>query len=278
MAAVEDSPTGPPGLPDYVLDPNAVLKDTTAVWRYQRPPDYTNTRRVYNHTKSKHHEAASLPDLVENLVKNWEIEASFKTSIKDWRTIDQSNYTFSVNGGPAQTGEHMLKVGTYNATITSNEYYSPENSDFAASHKTFKRMMPTFAWEVLEVYSGPPVVSFKWRHWGTMVKDYVSLNNKGEKVTAKAHGGQIDIQGVITAKVNDKLQLQSVEVWFDPLEMFRQIAPGGVVNKVKHEPVAGLDLITQLHGEETVDGQEVEAAHAEMNTITSAECPFINQE
>jgi len=70
----------------------------------------------------------------------------------------------------------MLKVGTYNAIITANEYYSPENSDFASSHKTFKRMMPTFAWEVLEVYSGPPLVAFKWRHWGTMVKDYVGFN------------------------------------------------------------------------------------------------------
>ena len=40
--------------------------------------------------------------------------------------------------------------------------------------------------------------------------------SKGEKVTAKAHGGQIDIQGITIAKVNDKLQLQSVEVWFDP--------------------------------------------------------------
>lgn len=26
--------------------------------------------------------------------------------------------------------------------------------DFDQSHKTFKRMMPTFAWEVIEVYSG----------------------------------------------------------------------------------------------------------------------------
>lgn len=37
-------------------------------------------------------------------------------------------------------------------------------------------MMPTFAWEVLDVYSGPPVVAFKWRHWGTMKNDYVGLN------------------------------------------------------------------------------------------------------
>ena len=43
------------------------------------------------------HEAQSLPDLVEKLVKNWEIEASFKKDLKDWRTVDTSNYTFSGN-------------------------------------------------------------------------------------------------------------------------------------------------------------------------------------
>lgn len=70
----------------------------------------------------------------------------------------------------------MLKVGTYNAIITPNQYYSPENSDFSSSHKTFKRMMPHFAWEVLEVYSGPPQVAFRWRHWGQMKSDYVGFN------------------------------------------------------------------------------------------------------
>lgn len=33
------------------------------------------------------------------------------------------------------------------------------------------------------------------------------------------------------AQVDDKVRLQSVDTWFDPLEMFRQIAPHGVVNK-----------------------------------------------
>jgi len=99
------------------------------------------------------HPQGSLPSLVENLVKNWEIEASFKPKLSDWRTIDQEKYTFAMNGGAPQNGEHMVTVGTYNAIITPNEYYSPEHSDFAASHKAFKRMMPMFAWEVLEVYS-----------------------------------------------------------------------------------------------------------------------------
>ena len=37
----------PPGLPDYVLNSNAVLKDV-ANWRFGGAPDYTNTRRVFN--------------------------------------------------------------------------------------------------------------------------------------------------------------------------------------------------------------------------------------
>lgn len=113
---------------------------------------------------------------MENLVKNWEVEASFKTALPDWRTIDHEHYTFSVNGEPPQSAEHMLRVGTYNALLPESDYYSPSHSDFAASHKTFKRMMPTFAWEVLEVYSPPPKVAFKWRHWGTMKNDYVGYN------------------------------------------------------------------------------------------------------
>ncbi|KAL2070845.1 hypothetical protein VTL71DRAFT_13871 [Oculimacula yallundae] len=283
-ADVEVPPTETPGLPDYLLDPDATLKDNTAKWRYGRAPDYSNTRKVYEQTKTQSHTAASLPNLVENLVKNWEVEASFKPEISDWRTIDHANYTFSINGGPAQSAEYMLKVGTYNAIITPNEYYDPEKSDFASSHKTFKRMMPTFAWEVLEVYSGPPTVAFKWRHWGVMKNDYVGVNTKGEKVTVKAHGGTIDIQGITIAKVDDKVRLQNVETWFDPMEMFRQIAANGEVTRTAVTPDPGKDILKQLHGEEVIpveamansEGSEVvAAAHEVLSDVSAGACPFV---
>jgi len=215
--------TTAPALPDYVLDSDAVLKDVSARWRHRKVPDYSGTRADYQRTKKMNHEPGSLISIVENLVKNWEIEASYKLDLKDWRTIDHDKYTFAVNGGPPTPAEHMLKVGTYNAIIAPNAYYSPEHSDFASSHVTFKSMMPTFAWEVLEVYSGPPQVAFRWRHWGEMKNDYEGFNEKGERVTIKAHGGTLEIEGVTVAIVNDKLQLQKVETWFDPLEMFRQM-------------------------------------------------------
>ena len=266
------------------------------------------------------HEATSLPSLVENLVKNWEIEASFKLELKDWRTIDHSKYTFAINGGPPQSAEHMLKVGTYNAIITEpNEFYSPRTSDFASSHKSFKRMMPTFAWEVLEVYSGPPQVAFRWRHWGDMKSDYVGFNecvvaskpllrrcvqvadipisasSKGEKVTIPAHGQTISIQGVTVANLDDKFQVTKLETWFDPLDMFRQIAPKGLGNKEVRgtADMKNRDIVQTASAETLVadlkkesgnaiaseeGSRDAKQAHEEMSMIQPAECPFLNAE
>ena len=91
---------------------------------------------LYHAAKKSDHKSGSLETMVENLVKNWEIEASFKTSIDDWRTINQQDYTFAVNGGEPQDAEHMLKVGTYNAIIAPSSFYSGDQMDFEKSHRT----------------------------------------------------------------------------------------------------------------------------------------------
>lgn len=58
MATVDDNKPAPeeqesatPGLPDYMTDPNAVLKDANAEWRYKNPPDYQKTRAYYSESK-----------------------------------------------------------------------------------------------------------------------------------------------------------------------------------------------------------------------------------
>ncbi|KAI1133976.1 hypothetical protein F5Y05DRAFT_417641 [Hypoxylon sp. FL0543] len=235
-------------VPDFMSDPNAVLKDIDAQWRNTNPPDYTRTRKFYSETRQCNHQAGSLPELVENLVKNWEIEASFKTRLSDWRTIDPETFTFTVNDSEPCSAEHMLRVGTYNAIVSPCEYYDPNHSDFAASHKTFKRMMPAFAWEVLEVHSGPPVVSFKWRHWGEMKNDYVGRNSVGEKVTVKANGQLIDIQGVTVATLNSNFQVTGLKTYFDSNEMFRQIDPEGIAIRTSIED-KGEEFVAGVKGE-----------------------------
>ncbi|KAI0453339.1 hypothetical protein F5B21DRAFT_479668 [Xylaria acuta] len=215
-------------LPDYMTDPDAVLKDIDAKWRYKQPPDYKKTRKYYSETKSRNHAAGSLPQLVENLVKNWEIEASFKTQLSDWRTVDFSQYNFAINESEPVSAEHMLRVGTYNAIIQpGGSYYDPTAMDFDASHKTFKRMMPTFAWEVLEVFTEPPVVAFRWRHWGEFKGDYSAVNEAGESVRVAAHNRLIDITGLTVAYLNEKMQVTKLKTWFDSEEMFRQMDPNG---------------------------------------------------
>lgn len=74
-------------------------------------PTHVLNRVNFNPTEKRaNHEAKSLEELVENLVKNWEIEASHKMDVSQWRTVDPEKYTFAINGGPPQDAEHMLKV------------------------------------------------------------------------------------------------------------------------------------------------------------------------
>lgn len=88
----------------------------------------------------------------------------------------------------------------------------------------------------------------------------------------KKHGGVIDIEGVTTATVNDKIQLQKVHTWFDPMEMFRQMAPQGIVNKV-----AMTGPVSEETGEETIENakaqpvQEVQSGAQEPSL-----CPVVH--
>tara|TARA_R110002060_G_scaffold66968_4_gene75729 strand:- start:870 stop:1211 length:342 start_codon:yes stop_codon:yes gene_type:complete len=109
--------------------------------------------------------------------------------------------------------------------------------------------------------------------------------SKGKKVTAKAHGGAIDIQGITVAKVVDKVRLQSVETWFDPMEMFRQIAPTGEVTKTAINAKPGEYVATLLYGagmgsveEEQYSASSVAtvAAQEDVRDAISAACPLLS--
>lgn len=88
---------------------------------------------------------------------------SHKMRADQIRTINHAKYRFSVNGKEWNSVEDMLKLGTYNALIGETELYKASELDFLDSHKLFKRALRAFSWEVVKVYSGPPIVAFKWR-------------------------------------------------------------------------------------------------------------------
>jgi hypothetical protein len=52
-ADVQAPPAEPaPALPDYLTNPDSVLGDKDAKWRYGRAPDYSKTRKVFQESKS----------------------------------------------------------------------------------------------------------------------------------------------------------------------------------------------------------------------------------
>lgn len=50
---------------------------------------------------------------------------------------------------------------------------------------------------------------------------------EGKKVRVKAHGGLLDIEGILVATVNDQMRAEKLEVWMDPLAMFEQVTKEG---------------------------------------------------
>ena len=143
--------------------------------------------------KSKNHEAMNLLKHGENVVKNWEIEADFEPEIKNWRDIDHANFSPCINGGVPQSAKHMLKLAPPTRSYPQRILRSCKLG-LCIQPQDVKRTMPTLAWELMEVQSGPPLVAyFERRRWGNLV--------------AEAHGRQIDIQGMAVAKVKDEVGL-----------------------------------------------------------------------
>ncbi|KAH7284833.1 hypothetical protein KP509_34G072400 [Ceratopteris richardii] len=148
------------------------------------------------------------------------MELSHKTKLEDFKTLHPQNFRFSVNGGPWLTGQETLKVGSYNALLQTklegeHGAYKASQETFESSHDVFRAAFPGgFAWEVLEVYSGPPTVAFKWRHWGVMEGPF-----KGHPPSHDT----INSIGTCIAKVDEKLRITDLEVYYDPTQFLGQL-------------------------------------------------------
>lgn len=148
---------------------------------------------------------------------------SHKMHAHHFKTIHPEKFKFSVNGGPYLTAEETLEVGSYNAlmrTSLEEEHgaYKASKETFESSHDVFRAVFPGgFAWEVLEVYSGPPTVAFKWRHWGHMEGPF-----KGHAPTHHV----IESIGTCIAKVDESLRIMELEVYYDPTQFLGQLTKG----------------------------------------------------
>lgn len=184
----------------------------TTKWRFGKP-NYARVNQAYFEGRSKKHPEGSLESVVSKIVKNWEVESHHIYDIKDWQTMDVSVFDASVNGGTVIDAQVMADVGPYNMLLGDVDGYKASDQTFESANKIFSGVFTEgFAWECLEVYSPPPEVAFRWRHFGKFSGSFT--DSDGE--THQGNGKMINVYGACIAKVNTSLKIESLKVYYDP--------------------------------------------------------------
>jgi len=207
-------------LPLWVQDREKVIANGQGVeWREGKQPDYSQNDRVFQQESKYHHPEGSLEAIAHNLVRTFEMEASNKSNPQEWLSVVANRFRMSSNGGKEYTAQETAEQGTYNLFINKNKHYNPEEETFESSFKVFRTAFPDgFLWELIEVFSGPPNVTFKWRHWGTF---------KGDFKDHKPSGEIIEIIGMSIARVTQDLKILSLEHYFDNSKFLKDLTAGG---------------------------------------------------
>jgi len=194
--------------PLWIQDRDTVIANSHDVqWRNNTPPDYSLSHQFLPQGSKCNHLEGSLEAIVQNLVRTFEMEASYKTNPEQWLSIVNNKFRMTTNGGPAYTAEDIASVGTYNLFLGETQHYSAQAETFESSAQIFHTAFPNgFLWELLEVFSGAPNVTFKWRHWGNFSGSYKDYASTGETV---------EVVGMSIARVTEDLKIVSLEHFFD---------------------------------------------------------------
>lgn len=72
------------------------------------------------------------------------------------------------------------------------------------------------------------------------------------------------------AHLNDKFQVTKLETWFDPVEMFRQIAPSGSALSQQSSAAAGCPVMAGSHGVSSDEAVQGASGDAEATVVLDA--------
>ena len=207
-------------LPLWVQDREEVLANDAGVeWREKKRPDYSHTNQFLEQERKHNHAEGSLNAIAHNLVRTFEMEASFKTNPQQWISIVTDKFRMSSNGGQEYTAQDIVDQGTYNLFLGDTEHYRSSEETFDSSYQLFHTAFPKgFHWELIEVLAGPPNVVFKWRHWGTFSGPFKDRAPTGET---------IEMVGISIAKVTEDLKVESVEHFFDTNNFLQKLTSNG---------------------------------------------------
>lgn len=193
-------------------------------WRYGAPPNYEVVNAAYFAGRSKVHTVGSLEAVVQNLVKNWEVESHHIADTKYWQTMKVDTFTAYSNTlrCPFSAGQ-MAEIGPYNMLLGKHSLYDATKETYDTANEVFKTCFDEgFPWEVLEVHSGPPTVSFTWRHWGKLSGPY----RASDGTVYEATGETIEMFGNCVARVTSDLKIESLELFFDREDFLQRLAAG----------------------------------------------------
>ena len=102
--------------------------------------------------------------------------------------------------------------------LNKTKYYDPKAETHQSGSKTFHNAFPDgFLWELIEILSPPPKVTFKWRHWGTFRGNFKKYAPTGET---------IEIVGVSIAHITEDLKILSLEHFFDNSMFLSELTKG----------------------------------------------------
>jgi predicted ester cyclase len=223
--------TKPEKLPLWVQDREQVISHSTKdiEWRYQQPPDYTRQNETFKKESKFNFPEGSLEAIVHNLVRTFEMEASYKMNPQQWLSIVADKFELKTNGLKVYKAEDVVENGTYNLFIEETQHYNPKQETFESSGELFHSAFPDgFLWELSEIISGPPKVAFKWRHWGTFKGSYKEYAPTGET---------IEIWGVTIAEVTEDYKIVSMEHFFDNSLFLTQLTKGCPVHSSEKKSI-----------------------------------------
>jgi len=187
------------------------------VWR-KEAPDYTLSKETMVKERVTRHAPDSLAAAVELIVQVYELEVSHKKDPAQWNCVVLDKFRTRTNGGPWYTAKDVAEKGSYNLFIGESAYYRAEEETFESSSEIFKTAFPGgFFWEVLEVYSPPPVVAFKWRHWAKFSGPYLEHAPNQKRV---------EMFGMTVARCAEDLRLLEVEHFYDNSLFLSQLTGG----------------------------------------------------
>ncbi|XVE95654.1 hypothetical protein REPUB_Repub02eG0117200 [Reevesia pubescens] len=179
------------------------------------------------------------------------MEIFHKERFQDFKTIDTKKYVFSLNGNARNSirvvilqvlnnsscdkavvfiGKEALNMegiqklgGGYNPQLQTSlpeefRCYDPDKETAESSHRAFTTAFPRgFALEILKVYTGPPEIVYKFRHWG-----YNEGPFKGHAPT----GELVEFYGIAIMEVDEEMKVARVEFFYERGELLGGLLKG----------------------------------------------------